>query len=129
MTKFFYATEHEPRSPLAHALNFIGAFLLITCVFFFSFHHVTYQWGLGPVWVYRQNFIHGWLVTILFSLCALAASTCIGLIFALARRSRILALRYFARIYVEVIRGTPLLVQILIFFYVVAEAFSIRDRY
>jgi len=34
-----------------------------------------------------------------------------------------------ARIYVEVIRGTPLLVQILIFFYVVAHSFGIENRY
>jgi polar amino acid transport system permease protein len=31
--------------------------------------------------------------------------------------------------YVEVVRGTPLLVQILIFFYVVADAFKIQSRY
>jgi len=29
----------------------------------------------------------------------------------------------------EIIRGTPLLVQILIFFYVVADAFGIENRY
>jgi polar amino acid transport system permease protein len=32
-------------------------------------------------------------------------------------------------IYVELVRGTPLLVQILISFYVIAEAFRITDRY
>jgi len=47
----------------------------------------------------------------------------------LAQRSTFLALRYFSKIYVEVVRGTPLLVQILIFFYVVADAFGVKDRY
>src|SRR5205823_5156738 len=56
-------------------------------------------------------------------------STLIGVALALLRRSPVLPLRYFGHIYVEVIRGTPLLVQILIFFYVVAEAFHVRDRY
>jgi polar amino acid transport system permease protein len=37
--------------------------------------------------------------------------------------------RYLATLYVELIRGTPLLVQILIFFYVVADAFHVSSRY
>lgn len=48
---------------------------------------------------------------------------------ALLRRTPFLPLRYLARIYVETIRGTPLLVQLLIFFYVVATAFGIENRY
>ena len=56
-------------------------------------------------------------------------STFIGVLFALFRRSQILPVRYFGNIYVEVVRGTPLLVQILIFFYIVADAFHVRDRY
>jgi polar amino acid transport system permease protein len=40
-----------------------------------------------------------------------------------------LPLRYLARIYVELVRGTPLLVQILIFFYVVADAMGVNNRY
>ena len=68
-------------------------------------------------------------MTIVISLAALGLSTCIGLFFALGQRSAFLPLRYFSKIYVEVVRGTPLLVQILIFFYVVADAFGVRDRY
>jgi polar amino acid transport system permease protein len=56
-------------------------------------------------------------------------STFIGVIFALVRRSRFLPLRYFGQLYVELVRGTPLLVQILIFFYVVADAFHLQNRY
>ncbi|WP_305075181.1 amino acid ABC transporter permease, partial [Propionivibrio sp.] len=48
---------------------------------------------------------------------------------ALARRSSFLPLRYSAVLYVEAIRGTPLLVQILILFYVVANAFGVENRY
>ena len=68
-------------------------------------------------------------MTVLISLAALGLSTIIGMVFALLRRSDFLPLRYFGHIYVELVRGTPLLVQILIFFYVVAEAFHVRDRY
>src|SRR5205809_436020 len=71
----------------------------------------------------------GWLTTVWISLARLGLSFAVGLFFALAQRSRLLPLRYFSEIYVEVVRGTPLLVQILIFFYIVADAFHVSHRY
>jgi polar amino acid transport system permease protein len=41
----------------------------------------------------------------------------------------LLPLRNFGHLYVELVRGTPLLVQILVFFYVVADAFRVENRY
>ena len=38
-------------------------------------------------------------------------------------------MRYAAALYVEAVRGTPLLVQILILFYVVANAVGVENRY
>jgi polar amino acid transport system permease protein len=114
------------RSKLAGALL---AALLVALVFYFSFHRVTYQWNWSAVYKYRWNLLSGWFMTILISLAALGLSTLIGVSFALVRRSRLLPLRYFGQLYVELIRGTPLLVQILIFFYVVADAFHVQNRY
>ncbi len=131
LTTFFIGPEHE-RSPLAwplRALNFALAFLLVTFVFYFSFHQLASPLGWGPVSKYRSLYLRGWLTTVWISLAALGLSTFIGLFFALARRSRLLVLRYFSRIYVELVRGTPLLVQILVFFYVVAPAVHVENRY
>ena len=115
--------------PGVRALNCVLALLLLAGIFAFSFQQLTYHWNWGAAYGYRSKFIDGWKVTVLISLASLVASTLIGLIFALARQSRILVLRYFSKIYVELIRGTPLLVQIMIFFYVVAEAFGVENRY
>jgi polar amino acid transport system permease protein len=111
------------------ALNFGLAFLLAAAVFYFSFLHVNYTWNWGAVYKYRQKFIQGWLATVFVSVASLGLSVAIGLFFALARRSAFLPLRYFSQLYVELVRGTPLLVQILIFFYVVADAFGVSNRY
>jgi polar amino acid transport system permease protein len=73
--------------------------------------------------------LQGWLMTVAISAAALLASLVIGLLAALARRSAFLPLRYSAVLYVEAVRGTPLLVQILILFYVVANAFGLGNRY
>jgi len=114
---------------LVRALNFTIALLLLTLAFFFAFQQLRYHWGWEAVWKYRVLFVKGWLVTVWVSLAALGLSTLIGLFFALARRWSFLPLRYFSQIYVELVRGTPLLVQILIFFYVVADAFHVQNRY
>ena len=84
--------------------------------------------GWDSVWKFRGVFWSGWLLTILISLLSLVFSCLIGLAVALARRSRLLPLRSAAMLYVEVIRGTPLLAQILFLFYVVANAVGLQDR-
>src|SRR5213594_3609730 len=119
---------HPPPWPV-RALNFLIAFLLIAAVFYFSLRHLNYAWNWPAVYAYRQKFIDGWLTTVWISLASLGLSIAVGLFFALAQRSRLLPLRYFSKIYVEVVRGTPLLVQILIFFYIVADAFHVSNRY
>ncbi len=128
---FFHSSDERDAPPprLVQALNFAAAFLLVSAIFYFSFQQVTYHWNWAAAYKYRQKFIHGWTVTIGISLASLVLSAAVGLFFALAQRSPLLLLRYFSRIYVEVVRGTPLLVQILIFFYVVAQAFHVTDRY
>lgn len=122
------AAHAPPPWPL-RLVNFAAAFLLIVLIFYFSFHQLNYHWNWASIYQYRQKFAQGWITTIWISVAALGLSTGIGLFFALAQRSRWLALRYFSKIYIEVVRGTPLLVQILIFFYVVADAFHIENRY
>jgi polar amino acid transport system permease protein len=53
----------------------------------------------------------------------------LGLLAALGRRARYPAVRWISAGYVELIRGTPLLVQLLILFYVVANAVGLQNRY
>jgi len=110
-------------------LNVALVFLALSFVFYFAFRQLDYHWGWSAVYAYRQKFLYGWLVTIVVSLAALLLSALIGLLVALAGRARLLPLRYLSKIYVELIRGTPLLVQILVFFYVVADAFGLQNRY
>ena len=103
--------------------------LLVCAVFSFAFSELRYGWNWSAIWQYRQKFVQGWLMTVAISAAALLASLLLGLLTALARRSSLLPLRYLAILYVETVRGTPLLVQILILFYVVANAFGVDNRY
>lgn len=103
--------------------------LLTTALFSFAFSQLHYGWNWEAIWQYRQKFVQGWLMTVALSAASLLLSLIIGLLAALARRSAFLPLRYSAVLYVEIVRGTPLLVQILILFYVVANAFGMENRY
>jgi len=129
----YFVAPNDPGVPpppvWVRILNFTIAAFVISLVFYFSFHHLAYKLRWNSIYQYRQMFLQGWLTTILISVAALVLSALIGLFFALAGRSHFLPLRYFSKIYVEVVRGTPLLVQILIFFYVVADAFGVSNRY
>ena len=120
------------RQPVARAAwiaSWCLVALLTAAVFSFAFSQLQYGWNWQAIWHYREKFLHGWLITVALSASALLASLLIGLLGALAGRSAFLPLRYAVMLYVETVRGTPLLVQILILFYVVANAFGIENRY
>src|SRR6516225_7230143 len=102
-------------SPLSKFAAGLVAAAMVAAVFYFSFHQITYRWNWQAVFNYRSTLLSGWLMTLFISIASLVLSTIVGVVFALARRSEILPLRYFSHIYVELVRGTPLLIQILIF--------------
>jgi len=121
--------DGQPVAVAARIVSWFLVALLAAAMFSFAFSQLQYGWEWSAIWQYRQKFLQGWMMTVIISAAALVASLVIGLLTALARRSSFLPLRYAALLYVETIRGTPLLVQILILFYVVANAFGVENRY
>ena len=94
-----------------------------------AFVRVDYTWNWAGVWDYRQKFLQGWLTTVGISLAALACSSLIGVVAALLLQAKNPLLEATGRVYVECVRGTPLLVQLLIGFYVVASAVGLENRF
>lgn len=94
-----------------------------------AFSRVDYVWNWQGVWEYRQKFVQGWLTTVAISMAALIASSVIGLTTAGLLQSKNSLLEAIGRVYVELVRGTPLLVQLLIGFYVVASAVGLENRF
>ena len=129
---WFWISPDERGRPVAwqiQCLNWVLAFVLLALLCFFSFSRLRYNWNWGTVGGYSNFFWRGWWNTLRISSLALILSTLIGLVAALARKSGILALRALSRLYVELVRGTPLLVQISFAFYVIADAFHFQDRF
>ena len=98
-------------------------------MFYLTFLSVSYTFNWSSIYEYKQKFIDGFLMTIVISFFALILSFIIGLFFAYGQNSKVIFLRFFSRFYIEGIRGTPLLVQILIFYYVFANSLGLDNRY
>lgn len=109
------------------AISVLLAATLLAAACFSVLQAISWNWS--GVWAYREVFWRGWLNTIWISAAALALSVLLGLLAALGRRAPFPALRWLSAGYVELIRGTPLLVQLLILFYVVADAVGLQNRY
>lgn len=65
---------------------------------------------------YYQYYLTGTLITIVLAFCAVLFGTILGLILSLLRRSRFKIVSLVAKVYVEFVRGTPILVQIYIIY-------------
>jgi polar amino acid transport system permease protein len=67
-------------------------------------------------------FLNGLVLTIVISVVAMVLALILGFVIALMRRSRFRGLRWFASFYIWVIRGTPLLVQLVLIYTGLAAA-------
>ncbi|MDR1960989.1 MAG: amino acid ABC transporter permease [Gracilibacteraceae bacterium] len=68
--------------------------------------------------------LNGLRITILLSLCAITLSFALACLTNVLRRSRWRILRWIASAYVDVIRGTPIVVQLMIIYFVILRDLS-----
>ncbi len=124
---FLSRTEAEPSGPV-RAFNLALVTCLVVGTAALILRSSGLRWDWEAVFGYWRLFVDGWRTTIGISAAALGISTLIGAGVALARRSVFVPLRILAQGYVEVVRGTPLLAQIYILFYIVADAVHLENR-
>ena len=78
---------------------------------------MSYDWSFDPILENWQVLAVGAAGTLRLSVICLVIGMSLGLIVALGRRARAAPLRWLSRAFVEVFRNTPVLVQILWFYY------------
>ena len=96
----------------------------------------NWQWYQIPKYFYRVvdeeliwgTFTTGLVITIEISLYSMLLTLVLGLLTALLRMSNSLSGQVLARVYLETIRNTPMLVQIYVFYFVIAPVLGI-DRF
>ena len=89
---------------------------------FFLFSRVQYPWNWNVPWEYRVLLLRGFYTTLTVSVGAIIIGLCMGVIGGLARVSNSIIAQEIAALYVELFRGTPLLVQIYLFYFCIAVA-------
>jgi len=75
---------------------------------------VNYSFNFDFLSTYSSFFLEGLEVTLLLAVITVAAGTLLGILMALLRLSKFRLLRFIASAYIEFVRGTPLLVQLMI---------------
>ncbi len=78
---------------------------------------------------YKERLVQGFVMTILLSIGSLALSLLVGTLTAIGQNARLLFWNYLCRTYVQLIRGTPLLMQIYFFYYIIGTALGVHNRY
>ena len=130
-SRWFFAPPEsslETLSPRVFAANLAAAAVLVALAIGVPLYLLDVPWNWAGVWKYRQKFFDGYLLTVGISLVSLLLSLVCGLVSAFVGRARFLPLRYVNRMYVDLVRCTPIVVQILFFYYVAAPAVGISDR-
>ncbi len=122
--------DNEPDRPLwLTLLNGLYYVLVFVAIIAFIYYLYTFQVSSDPekqnkLFLYLPVLLVGAGVTILISLFSMALATIFGFISALGRLSRFAPIRWLATAYVEVVRGTPILVQLLLWYYGVGYVLS-----
>lgn len=109
-------------------LGAAGAALVLGFVIYVALWRLTTRAGWESVGGYWRLFWSGWIGTLGVAAAALLVSTLFGLLLAFGRRAPWLPVRAFCTVHVELIRGTPLLTQILILYYGVFHLVGLENR-
>ncbi|MFZ4766857.1 MAG: ABC transporter permease subunit, partial [Roseimicrobium sp.] len=117
----------RPSSPLLRELAW-SLVLALSCsaALFAVFTSVEYQWRWDAIWDRRFLIMQGWGLTMVLAFSAIVLTIMIALALMLGQRSAISPVRLLARGTVEFVRGTPLLVLLLLGYYGVANAFRLN---
>jgi polar amino acid transport system permease protein len=127
--RIFIASEDCPTPPSTQVVSVLVSLALVVGTAIPTARSTNLVWDWSPLAEYRQLFLHGWLNTLAISIAALVLSSLLGALAALGSNSRILPVRHLCKGYITIIRGTPLLAQIYILFYVLAHAVGIENRF
>ncbi len=130
MKKLFTVNDYrEKPGLLAKWTNIILVGAFIAVVFFLALASLGYKFDWSVIWTYRIKFLRGYGITFLIAFFSIFVSIIIGIISAAGLQSRVTFFRYLSRAYVEGIRGTPFLVQIIFFYFIIATAVGLNNKF
>ena len=127
--RLFIKGVNDKTTMLQKSFNIIIAVALFVLFFFLSVRRLDIGFDFSFLWSFRYRLAQGFAATVELSLVSLVVSLLLGFLSAMANNSRVLAISYFARVYVQFFRGTPMIMQVYLFFYIVGTAWGVDNRF
>ena len=124
-----FVSKQDRENPLKAAFNILLMSVGLILLFWFSLSRIGVAFDFSFLPALRGRLWDGFLTTVCLSAASLLLSLFLGIVCAALQSSKILVLRYLSKLYVTVIRGTPLIMQIYLFYYIVGTAFGIENRF
>lgn len=107
-----------------------GITVLVLGGLFAALAFSAYEWDFEPPWRYRTLYWNGLQLTLGATACAFLVGMVVGVGIALARMNRALWLRHLGDLYVEIVRGTPFIVQVSIAWWGIASQIAgVQSRF
>ena len=128
MTNLFVSGAGKT-DPLKAAFNILLTCVCVVCLFWFILSRINYTFDFSFLPELQGRLWDGFLMTVCLSAASLLFSLALGIVSAVLQSGKVVLLRYLAVLYVTVIRGTPLIMQVLLFYYIVGTAFGIENRF
>lgn len=127
--ELFVKKPGEQTGPLQKAVNIAIALAFFVIFFLISLQRLGLELDFTFLWTYRIRLFYGFGTTVLLGLSSLVLSLLLGFVSALGSRSRVLPLSYMSKVYVQFIRGTPMIMQVYLFFYIIGTAWGVENRF
>ena len=140
--KIFYSDNNANKPFYVKAINSIIVIIIFILVLSLSYIYTVtpnlvegetvigkLSENLYKIYEYKNTIIAGFILTISISLAALFGSVFLGFLGALSQLSKIQIFHYIGKFYVEIIRGTPLLVQIITIYYFIGVLFQLNNKF
>lgn len=124
-----FTSGTEKINPFKAAFNMVLLSSVLIFVFWYTLSQIGISFHFSFLLDFKERLFNGFIMTVCLSFVSLFLSLALGLLSAVMQSSPVLILRYFAKGYVLFIRGTPLIMQIYLFFYIVGTAFGIENRF
>ncbi len=125
LRRFEQRTVGEPGKSVWNIISDSLFYLVVlVAVGVFVYYLYTFQRDRGVLTLYFPVLLDGARVTLIVSILSMVLATIFGFIGSLGRLSRFAPTRWLATVYVEVVRGTPILVQLLLWYYGVGYVLS-----
>ena len=125
----FLTDKHKQTPPAKAAFNLFIAAALVIALFWVSLGRINIMLDFRFFANFRVRVWKGFVMTLGLSAVSMGLSLLLGVLSAAGQSARFLPLRSLCTLYVRFIRGTPLIMQIYLFFYIVGTALGVDSRF